>query len=82
MIITIFNENYRQKCVDFCRDIQKARADYEVACLTRMEKLGAKHFKPLQWKYEKLSAVRLQGQHKNKKRRSERHDNENSSKAI
>ncbi len=73
---TVFNEDYRQKCMAFCQDIKKARADYEVACLTRMEKLGAKHFKPLHWKYEQLSALRLQSRRKNKKHRNEECENE------
>ena len=63
------DDPYHQKCVAFLREIKKARADYEVACLTRMEKLGLKQFKPLHWKYEQISAFRLQGQQKNEKKR-------------
>ncbi len=52
----IFDENYHQKCRDFSQDIQEARAEYKVRCLAKMEKLGHKHFKPLHWKFEWLSA--------------------------
>jgi hypothetical protein len=80
-----FNKDYRKKCMDFSREIKQARADYEMTCLTRMEQLGLKHFKPLHWKYEQLSALRSQGEtnnNQNKKRRSERHENKNSHKTV
>lgn len=73
----ILNENYHQKCVAFSQDIKKARADYEVSCLAKMEKLGGKSFKPLQWKYVQLSEFRLQREYKNKKRRSQYDENKN-----
>ncbi len=80
----IFEENYHQKCRNFSRDIQEARAEYKVRCLAKMEKLGHKHFKPLHWKFEWLSTFQCQGQHKNnqhKKRRSKRHENKERSEA-
>jgi len=76
------NDPYRQQCVAFSREIKKTRAEYLVNCLTRMEKLGLKHFKPLHWKYEQLSALQEQGQNKHKKRRSQRYDSKNRSKTI
>lgn len=79
----IFEKTYHQKCRTFSQDIQKARADYKVSCLAKMEKLGQTHFKPLKWKFEQLqgfSHPKKQG--KNKKRRSERHDHKNSPKTV
>lgn len=72
----IFNENYHQKCRDFSREIQKARAEYKVSNLAKMEKLGQKHFKPLHWKFEQLQGQENPKKHeKNKQRRSQHHEN-------
>jgi hypothetical protein len=80
---TLFEENYHQKCRTFSRDVQKARADYKVSCLAKMEKLGHKHFKPLHWKFEQLQGKSNPKKHqKNKKRRSERHENKNSHQTV
>ncbi len=68
------NDHYRQKCRAFSQEIKEARAEYEVACLTRMEKLGTKHFKPLHWKFEQLSALRLQSRGKVKKYRNPKYE--------
>jgi hypothetical protein len=79
----VLDEPYHQKCRAFSRDIQKARAEYQVSCLVKMEKLGHKHFKPLHWKFEQLQGKSNPKKHqKNKKRRSERHENKNSHKTI
>lgn len=67
---TSLNAKDHQRYIAFSQDIKKARADYKVACLMKMEKLGVKHWKPLQWKYDQLLEVELQGRKKNKKRRS------------
>ena len=77
-----FNDDYYQKCAAFSREIKKTRAEYLANCLTRMERLGLKQFKPLHWKYEQLSALQTPGQHKHKKRRSQRHENRNRSETI
>lgn len=72
-----FNKHYYQKCRYFSREIKQARADYQVSCLTRIEQL--KNFKALHWKWERLQGQSHPKKHqKNKKRRSERHeDNRN-----
>ena len=63
----LWNDPYQQKCLAFCRDVDQARADYEMGCLMRMEQLGLKHFKPLLWKWEHLSALRLPSRRKDKR---------------
>lgn len=72
----VLDEQYHQKCRVFSQDVQQARAEYQVGCLAKMERLGHKHFKPLHWKYEQLQGQRHPK--KNKERRSARHDSKKS----
>jgi len=61
------NEDYRQKCIAFSKDIKKARTDYKAGCLLKMELLGGTQWKPLQWKYLQLLALELRGQRNREK---------------
>lgn len=63
----LLEESDRQRRQAFCQDIQKARADYEMSCLMKMEKLGSQQWRPLQWKYGRLLEIRWQSQRKKKK---------------